>query len=133
MLRLPKAFADEIVAHALEEEPNEACGLLAGEDERIVKLYRVTNAEHSPNRFFMEPGELYRAYREMEDNGWELLAIYHSHPQGQASPSDTDVRLASWPDALYVIVSLLDRDRPVMRAFRIVDDRISEEELQIED
>jgi len=120
-LRLPKAFADEIVAHALEEEPNEACGLLAGKGERVVKLYRVTNTEQSPSRYNMEPQELYHAYRDMEDNGWDLLGIYHSHPKGQAYPSDTDVELAFWPEALYIIVSLLDRERPTMRAFRITE------------
>ena len=133
MLRLPRVFADEIVAHALEEEPNEACGLLAGKEDRVVKLYRVTNTEHSPARFNMEPQELYHAYRDIEDNGWELLAIYHSHPKGQAYPSVTDVRLATWPEARYIIVSLLDRERPAMRAFHIVEGQITEEELQIEE
>ena len=132
MLQLPKAFADEIVAHALEEEPNEACGLLAGKEDRVVKLYRVTNTERSPARFFMEPQELYHAYRDIEDNGWELLGIYHSHPKGQAYPSATDVRLATWPEACYIIVSLLDRETPAMRAFRIVEGQITEEALQIE-
>lgn len=132
-MRLPKAFADEIVAHALEEEPNEACGLMAGKDDQVVKLYRVTNAKHSPTRFYMEPQELYNAYREIEDNGWELLAIYHSHPKGQAYPSATDVELATWPDVRYIIVSLLDREAPLIRAFRIVEGQITEEELRIEE
>jgi len=133
VLRLPRVFADEIVAHALEEEPNEACGLLAGKEDRVVKLYRVTNTEHSPARFFMEPQELYHAYRDIEDNGWELLGIYHSHPKGQAYPSATDVRLATWPEARYIIVSLLDQEMPAMRAFHIVEGQITEEELQIEE
>jgi len=131
-LRLPRAFADAIIVHAREEEPNEACGLLAGKDEQVVKLYRVTNTERSAWRFFMDPQELYHAYRDMEDNGWELLAIYHSHPHGQAYPSATDVKLATWPEARYLIVSLLDREKPAMRAFRIVDGQISEERLEIE-
>jgi len=133
LLRLPKAFADEMIAHAREEEPNECCGLLAGKDGRAVKLYRITNSEHSPTRYFMEPQELYNAYKDIEDNGWELLAIYHSHPRSQAYPSATDTELAAWPEATHIIVSLMDSEKPVLRAFHIVDGRISEAEMQVMD
>jgi proteasome lid subunit RPN8/RPN11 len=133
VLQLPKAFADEIIAHAREEEPDECCGLLAGKNGSCEKLYRITNSEHSPKRYFMEPQELYHAYRDIEDGGWELLAIYHSHPRSQAYPSATDVKLATWPEATYIIVSLSDREQPVMRAFHIVDDHISEVEMEVVD
>ena len=131
MLQLAKAFADEIIAHAREEEPDECCGLIAGKNGSCEKLYRITNSEHSPTRYFMEPQELYHAYRDIEESGWDLLAIYHSHPRSQAYPSATDVELATWPEATYIIVSLSDRERPVMRAFHIVDDRISEVEMGV--
>lgn len=133
MLRLPKAFADEMIAHAQEDDPDECCGLLAGKDGRAVKLYRITNSEHSPTHYFMEPQELYNAYKDIEDNGWELLAIYHSHPRGQAYPSATDIELAVWPEATYIIVSLVDSEKPVLQAFHIVDGRISEAEMQVVD
>ena len=134
MLQLPKAFADEIIAHARQEDPNECCGLLAGKDGICEKLYRITNSEHSPKRYFMEPQELHDALKDMEDeNGWDLLAIYHSHPHSQAYPSATDVELATWPDATYIIVSLSDRERPVMGAFHITDGRISEAEMEVVD
>lgn len=134
MLQLPKALADEIIAHAREEDPNECCGLLAGKAGLVEKLYRITNEKHSPTRYFMEPQDLYDALKDMEDeNGLDLLAIYHSHPRSQAYPSATDVELATWPEATYIIVSLSDRERPVMRAFHIVDDRISEAEMEVVD
>lgn len=131
MLELEKQYVDEMVAHALEDDPNECCGILAGHDGRVAKLYRMTNAEHSPYRYNMDPRELYLTYREIEDNGWDLLAIYHSHTHSPAYPSATDVRLATWPEAVYILVSLTDHDDPSVRAFRIVDGEIAEEELRI--
>ena len=124
---LPKHYAEEIIAHALEEDPNECCGILAGPERRVVKLYRMTNAEHSPYRYNMDSQELFQTYREIEDNGWELLAIYHSHTHSEAYPSLTDVRLATWPEALYLLVSLLDKAHPVIRAFHIDNGTITEE------
>ena len=133
MLALPRSFADEMIAHALEEDPNECCGMVAGKDGQAVKLYRITNAEYSPNRYNMDPRELYLAYREIEDSGWEILAIYHSHTHSEAYPSPTDVRmaLANWPDPFYVLVSLMDKQSPAIRAFTIAEDAITEHELRI--
>ena len=69
-------------------------------------------------------------WNDMEDNNWEHRAVYHSHTHSEAYPSSTDVRLAAWPEAYYMIVSLLDKDNPNVRAFRIVDGSISEEPLE---
>lgn len=132
MLVLPREFVDEMVRHAQEEFPNESCGIIAGKDGQAVQLYRMTNVEASPYRYYMDPKQLYQVYREIEDRGWELLAIYHSHTHSPAYPSATDVRLASWPDAYYILVSLQDRERPQVRAFRIVDGEVREEELVVE-
>ena len=130
MLLLERRYTDQIIAHALQEDPNECCGILAGYDGHVVKLYRMTNVEHSSSRYKMDPGELYQTYREIDDSGWDLLAIYHSHTHSEAYPSATDVRLATWPDAYYILVSLLSKERPSLRAFHIVDGVISEEGLQ---
>ena len=70
-------------------------------------------------------------WNEMEDNGWEHRAVYHSHTHTEAYPSNTDVRLAAWPEAYYIIVSLMDKAQPNVQVFRIVDGKISEEELQV--
>jgi len=129
MLSLPRAFIDEMIAHALADAPNECCGIIAGQDGRAVKLFRAQNSEASPYRYNVDPKELFRIHRECDENGWEFIVIYHSHTASEAYPSATDVRLAFWPETYYVLVSLMDRENPVVRAFRIEDGRVSEEEL----
>ena len=130
MLSLPAEFIEEMIAHARQEAPNECCGIIAGQDGHAVKLFRANNAEASPYRYSVDPQDLFRIHRECEANGWEFLAIYHSHTHTEAYPSPTDVRLAAWPDAYYVLVSLMDAD-PVVRAFRITDGAVSEEPIEV--
>jgi len=132
MFRLEKRYANEMIAHARVEAPNECCGLLAGKDGKITKLFRATNAERSPTRYNIDSRELIKIYQEIEGKGWEFLGIYHSHVQSQAYPSPTDVRLALWPDSIYLIVSLMDERAPQIKAFRIVDGVVGEEELEVE-
>ena len=120
-----------MVAHARAEIPNECCGIVAGAEEQFVKLFRATNAEASPVRYGLDPQEQYRIMMEIEERGWRLAAIYHSHTRSPAYPSQTDVNLAFYPDALYMIVSLQDLERPELRAFRIVDRQIDEVELEV--
>ena len=133
VVRLDRGYVDEIVAHAREEAPNECCGIIAGQDGRAVKLFRAINAEASPYRYEVRSDDLFRINKEIEDSGWDVLAIYHSHIAAEAYPSPTDIRLAAWPQAYYLIVSLADQASPVLRAFRIRDGRVSEEELRIVD
>jgi proteasome lid subunit RPN8/RPN11 len=131
MLEIKKRFINQMVAHALEDDPNECCGILAGPQNSVEKLYRMANTENSPYRYNMDPRELYLTYREIEDCGWDIIAIYHSHTHSPAYPSTTDVRLATWPDAYYILISLLDHDRPPVNAFRIVDGGIAEAQLRV--
>ncbi len=131
MLTLPQDYVDEMIAHAKEDVPNECCGIIAGKDGAATKLYRAINAEASPYRYSVEPKDLLRIYRDLDSNDWEVLVIYHSHTQTEAYPSPTDIRLAAWEDAYYVLVSLQDDDNPVVRAFRIQDGEVTEEELQV--
>ena len=131
MLTLPKDYVDEMIAHAKEDVPNECCGIIAGKDGTATKLYRAINAEASPYRYSVESKDLLRIYRDLDSNDWDVLVIYHSHTQTEAYPSPTDIRLAAWEDAYYVLVSLQDDDNPVVRAFRIQDGEVTEEELQI--
>ena len=132
MLSLPRSHSDEIIAHAREDAPNECCGIIAGNDGGATKLYRALNAEASPYRYNVDPKDLLRIYRDIDGNGWDVLAIYHSHTHTEAYPSPTDVKLAAWPEAYYVIVSLEDDANPVLRAFRIEDGEVTEEELRVE-
>ncbi len=136
MVRISQTLVDDMVAHAREDLPNECCGILAGPDGEVVKSYRMTNVEASPFRFSMDPGELVTVDSEAGDNGWELIAIYHSHTQSEAYPSDTDVRIAGgtaelWPDTRYALVSLLDADNPAVRIFRIERGQVTEEMLDV--
>ena len=130
-LTLEKRYVDEMTAHALEDHPNEACGIIAGKDGRATKLFRAINAEASPYRYKVDDKDLFRIYRECSENDWDFLAIYHSHTASEAYPSATDVRLAFWPEAYYVLVSTKDESSPVVRAFRIEEGAIREEELAV--
>ena len=131
MLKLERSYVDEIIAHAREDDPNECCGIIAGSGGRATKLYRAVNSEASPYRYNVDSKDLLRIYRDLDGRGWDVLVIYHSHTHTEACPSPTDIRLAAWPDAHYVIASLQDKAKPVVRAFHIRDGEISEEELQV--
>jgi proteasome lid subunit RPN8/RPN11 len=133
MITLEQRFADEMIAHAREEDPNECCGVLAGNDARVVRLYRVTNSERSPYRYSMDSQEFFKAYREIEGNGWEMTGFYHSHTHSPAYPSQTDCNLAFWPDSHYLVVSLEDKESPVVRAFIITDGEVEEQEIRSEE
>ena len=132
-MQVPRSIVDELIAHAREDAPDECCGIVATENDRAVKVFRATNAEASPVRYSLDPREQYRITMEIEEQGWELGAIYHSHTRSEAYPSQTDVNLAFYPEALYVIVSLRKPDDPEVRAFRIADERIEEVPLSVED
>lgn len=136
MVRISRNFLDEMVAHAKADLPNECCGILAGQDGTVTKAFRMSNVEASPFRFSMDPGELVKVDTEAGDNGWDLIAIYHSHTGSEAYPSDTDVRIAGgtaelWPDVRYLLVSLLDMETPSVRVFQIVGGEITEESLEV--
>ncbi|MEX2238107.1 MAG: M67 family metallopeptidase [Dehalococcoidia bacterium] len=132
MLQISRKYVAEMFAHAREENPNECCGIIAGQGGSAVKLFRTTNSEHSPYRYNVEPRELLQVHREIEANDWDLLGIYHSHTGSPARPSPTDVRLAAnWPEALYLIVSLAEGPDPALRAFRIEGGEVLEEEIKV--
>ena len=131
MFRLDEKFAREMIAHAQREAPNECCGLLAGAKGRVEAVFPAKNALSSPVRYSLDPKELYRLLKTIDEGGWDLLGIYHSHTHSQAYPSATDRELAFWPDCLYIIVSLQDPRRPGLRAFYLREGRVQEEELTL--
>jgi proteasome lid subunit RPN8/RPN11 len=131
VLKLPQKHIDEMIAHAKEDVPNECCGIIAGKDGEAKKLYRAINAEASPYRYSVDPKDLLRIYRDVDSNGWDVHVIYHSHTHTEAYPSQTDIRLAAWEDAYYVLVSLMDDDNPVVRAFRIQEGEVTEEDVEV--
>ena len=124
-LTISAAIADEMLAHARAEVPNEACGLLAGDlGTGVASAYHpARNAEASPLRYDVHPDDLVRIVFGIEDAGEDLVGIFHSHTHTPAVPSPTDLRTAQYPDAFYVLATLSDPDAvpaDALRAWRIV-------------
>jgi proteasome lid subunit RPN8/RPN11 len=94
-----------------------------------VKVYAMTNADASPATYRLDGKEQLTVFNELDDRGWDLWAIYHSHTHSAAYPSATDRRQAFYPDSRYLVLSLEDRDAPVLRSFFIHDGEVEEEEL----
>ena len=131
MIELERAYFDEIVRQAVEEFPNEACGLIAAKEDRAVRVYPMRNADASPVTYRLDPKEQLEVFNDIDEQGLELWAIYHSHTHSEAYPSETDRRQAFYPEARYLIVSLEDRNEPQLRGFRILDGEVTEEEVSI--
>src|SRR5256714_15649015 len=129
-MRLPRPLLEEIVAHARADAPNECCGMIAARDGEAVAVHRAANAAASPLRYEMDGMEQYRIQTAIEDAGLDLGAIYHSHTRSDPIPSQTDINLAFYPDALYVIVGVKGTD-PDVRAWKITDGAYTEHPLEI--
>ena len=129
MIQIEGKHLSEMVSHAREDAPREACGILAGTGHRVLRIYRARNAQHSPASYSLDPEEQYRIFTDIEDRGLELVGIYHSHPSSPAAPSDTDIEQAYYPEVSYVLISLADPDEPQVRAFRITEEGVAEEGL----
>lgn len=130
-MRIPRDLYQQMIEHARREAPNECCGMIASRDGRAIKLHPATNAAASPLRYEIDGAEQYRIQMEIEGSELELGAIYHSHTRTEPYPSQTDINLAFYPDALYVIVGLAG-DKPEVRAFTIRDGRVSDAALVVE-
>ena len=116
--------------HALREPQVECCGMLAGRAGEITHIFPATNAASSPaTTYEIAPKEIIQRMREMRGEGLELLGIYHSHPNGRAAPSPTDIESAGYPDAAYFIVALKADGDSVARAFRIRNGQFAELEI----
>jgi proteasome lid subunit RPN8/RPN11 len=126
MLTLKKDDVQAILEHCDREYPNEACGILAGSGSKVEKVYSLTSENPSPTFYQIDSHEQFRVLREMQEEEKELVGIYHSHPSGLPYPSSTDVELAFYPDAVYVIVSLIERRNPCMKGYTILDGVITE-------
>ncbi len=135
MIKLPKEFYEQILAHAKKELPNEACGLIAGviEDGNkiIKKVYLLTNVDHSNEHFSLDPKEHLAAIKDMRANQIAPLGNWHSHPESPSRPSEEDKRLAYDPKASYMILSL-EKETPVLNSFHIENNAVTKEELIIE-
>lgn len=135
-LTMPLALAEELLAHARDELPNEACGLLSGDlaAGTATTYHAARNADASPYVYNVHPDDLVRIVLGIEDAGEDLVAIFHSHTHSPAVPSPTDLRSALYRDAFYLLATLSAPDAgPVasLRAWRIRDEAASEVPLEL--
>ncbi|MGN0587382.1 MAG: M67 family metallopeptidase [Oscillospiraceae bacterium] len=137
MIKISKQDYEKILRHAESVIPEEACGLIAGEntaDGRIIKkVYILTNIDHSNEHFSLDPKEQLAAIKDMRANGLVPLGNWHSHPESPSRPSDEDKRLAYDSSASYLILSLMDRTAPVLNSFKISGDTAENEGLVIDE
>jgi proteasome lid subunit RPN8/RPN11 len=129
-MKIGRDVVEHIVTHARRDAPIEACGYLLGSENAITRDLAMTNAEGREDHFTFDPGEQFDAYKKARVWGLEIIGAYHSHPATPARPSAEDVRLASDPRILYVIVSLAG-DEPVVKAFWIREGEVTEEQLVV--
>jgi proteasome lid subunit RPN8/RPN11 len=126
-------MVDEIVAHALEDVPDECCGMVSGKDGTATEVFRARNELASPFSYSVDSRDLLKITGLIDDRGEELAAIYHSHTKTAPEPSQTDINLATmWPDPVYLICSIADPEDPQLRGWEIRDGKVQEVELVVE-
>jgi len=134
-MRISAELLDEVIAHAREDPANEVCGLVAveagppagGGARTAVGVYRARNIHASPLKFEIEPAELLALSNAIEERGWEIGAIYHSHVRSDPYPSQTDNNFAArWPGVEWIIVGLASREEPLVRSYLIEEGRVQE-------
>jgi proteasome lid subunit RPN8/RPN11 len=141
-MRISRELLDDVLAHARAESPNECCGMIASRNGEAVAVHRARNVAEDPVKLYvMDSREQYRIQNEIEDAGFDLGAIYHSHPASVPEPSPTDKRLAAigdgdnrrlaYPGTLYIIVGLADPAEPDVRAWSIELDEVSPVALEV--
>jgi len=130
-MKITSAVLKSIAEHARREKPIEACGYLAREINGIVtKHYELTNLDGSGMHFTMDHKEQFDAVKDMRARGLKLAAVYHSHPETPARPSPEDIRLAYDPDISYVIISVADQGKTVIKSFKIRKGEVTFEEIE---
>lgn len=134
MIKIKKIFINEMIDHAKQDAPKEACGILAGKNETIEKVYKMINTSDKPELcYFMDPKEQLKIMKDIRNAGMDMIGIYHSHTESEAYPSSKDMELAFYDEAAYFIISLEDKNNPQVRAFSIKNNEIKEFKLLPED
>ena len=133
MITVPKKIYDSMIEHAKKGFPNEACGILAGPSRSpaVTDFFPMKNMDEASISYFMDPKEQLMVFKKMRQAGTDMRGIFHSHVASEAYPSQKDIRLAFYPEASYLIVSLSDMKKPMLRSFRIVEEKVAEEEIKI--
>ena len=132
MIVIPKKVYDAMIDNAKKGYPNEACGILASKPKGTVSdFFPMTNMDNASISYFMDPKEQLTVFKKMRALGLEMSGIFHSHVASEAAPSKKDIRLAFYPEVSYLIVSLSDMKKPILRSFKIKDEKVAEEEITI--
>jgi [CysO sulfur-carrier protein]-S-L-cysteine hydrolase len=133
MLTISAALRAQILAHARADDPDEACGVIAGPagQDRPARFIPMLNAARSPTFYEFDSLEQLRVWREMDERDEEPVVIYHSHTATEAYPSRTDIALAQEPGAHYVLVSTRDPAVDEFRSYRIIDGTVTEEPVTV--
>ncbi len=129
MLTILRKTYEEMIIHCIASLPYEACGLLAGK-QHITEIYKIKNIDNSSISYFMDPSEHLRAMKDIKLKNLEMIAIYHSHPYGNAFPSRKDIELAIYK-VYYVIIGL--KPSLKVKAFCIEDEKTEEITLRVID
>jgi len=129
-MKIKQSILNAIIAHAKKDTPIEVCGYLGAQDGIVSKHYELTNIDHSEEHFSFDPKEQFATIRDARANGFEICAVYHSHPATSARPSAEDIRLAYDSQISYVIVSLADGKEDV-KSFKIKDSAVTVEEIEV--
>ncbi|MHC4646524.1 MAG: M67 family metallopeptidase [Planctomycetota bacterium] len=130
-LEIPTHIFERMLASASAHAPVEVCGILAGSNGKVEKLYEMNNIDNSNDHFMMEPEEQFAVVKDIRSAGLEMLGIYHSHPDTPARPSAEDIRLALTPNVTYVIVSLQNPNDPVVKGFFVQNSTMEEVPVRI--
>jgi proteasome lid subunit RPN8/RPN11 len=130
-LEIPEDLLSRLIEHARQEYPLESCGILAGKNGKITKLYSMENTHKSSFCYLMAPEEQLRVFQEIEEDGLELSAIYHSHPHSPAIPSQRDVDSAFYPDSIILIISLMEDKVPQLGAFQIEEGKFEKKTVKV--
>jgi len=131
-IEIPIQSINQILAHAQSSDEVEICGFISAKNQKIAAIYPVQNVASTPACFYrMDEKQQIDAMRKMREAGEALFGIYHSHPSTEATPSATDIREATYPEAVYFIVSLNTAGVLEMRGFRLNDDNVEELELSV--
>jgi len=120
-----------MIAHAKEGFPLEVCGILGGVNTTVSVNYRMTNTDASNEHFMMEPKEQFAVVKDLRAKGLSMLAVYHSHPETPARPSEEDIRLALTPGVSHIIISLADSQEANVKSFKIDPGKVEAETIEI--
>jgi len=132
MIAIPQKLLNKVIEHAKSELPHEACGILAGRNDIIAKVYPMQNVSEEPiDNYLMKPEEQLKVFKEIRSQNLELLVIYHSHINHPAYPSPSDIKLAFYPEVFYMILSFFYKSVSDIKLFTLRDEQVNEELFRI--